>query len=106
MPHPPDTHHEPRGIRSALADLIWLITPDCHEVVRLTSEGRDRKLPPVLRFRLHLHRMFCKFCARYLRQIDFLGKAISQLPKHLEQGGGLSPAAQERLKQALRNEGH
>jgi hypothetical protein len=45
MPFSTDDHEPPNWITAKLANLVWRMTPDCREVTRLTSEGRDRPLP-------------------------------------------------------------
>jgi hypothetical protein len=69
----------------------------------LTSEGRDRLLPLGTRLRLCLHRRFCKWCARYARQLDFLDKANHLFAAHLDQitGPSLDTDAKSRMKRTL-----
>jgi hypothetical protein len=90
-------------ITSKLVNLVWRITPDCREVTRLTSEGRDRVLPLGTRLRLGLHRRFCKWCARYAKQLDFLHKANHLFATHLDQlsGPSLNTDAKSRMKRTL-----
>lgn len=98
--------HDPsKWITAKLANLVWRITPDCREVTRLTSEGRDRLLPLGARLRLGLHRRFCKWCARYARQLDFLHKANHLFTAHVDQrdGPSLNTDAKRRIKRTLQN---
>ena len=90
-------------ITGKLVNLVWKITPDCREVARLTSEGRDRLLPLGTRLRLGLHRRFCKWCGRYARQLDFLHKANQLLAAHLDEitGPSLDTDAKSRMKRTL-----
>jgi hypothetical protein len=99
--------HAPPPLKTRLAMVVLRLTPDCREVSRLTSEERDHPLPLGLRSRLHLHRMFCKYCARYAKQLDLLRDASQRLPEQVEQlgGPGLKDSAKERLKRALREGG-
>jgi hypothetical protein len=90
-------------ITGKLLNLVWSITPDCREVTRLSSEGRDRLLPLGARLRLDLHRRFCKWCARYARQLDFLHRASHLFEAHMDQlnGPSLSTDAKSRMKRTL-----
>jgi hypothetical protein len=90
-------------ITGKLVNLVWMITPDCREVTRLTSEGRDRLLPLGARLRLGLHRRFCKWCGRYARQLDLLHKANHLFAAHLDQitGPSLNTDAKSRMKRTL-----
>ncbi|MGH8046509.1 MAG: hypothetical protein ACREKL_04625 [Chthoniobacterales bacterium] len=99
-----DAHEAPSWLKTKIADLVWRITPNCREVARLTSEGRDRTLPPGVRLRLGLHRLACKWCARYAGQLDLLHQASRRLPAQLETTGepALSIETKSRLKEALR----
>ena len=96
-------HNPSNWITGKLVNLVWRITPDCREVTRLTSEGRDRLLPLGTRLRLGLHRRFCKWCARYARQLDFLHKANHLFAAHVDQlsGPSLSTDAKSRMKRTL-----
>lgn len=103
----PATDHEPQNwLMAKVANLVWRFTPKCKEVARLTSEGREHPLPLGTRARLGLHRLFCKWCARYAAQIDLLHEASHRLPDHDEEIGGpqLRGDARERMKRALRGE--
>jgi hypothetical protein len=96
--------HDPfNWITGKLVNLVWRITPDCREVTRLTSEGRDRPLPLGTRLRIGLHRRFCKWCARYARQLDFLHKANHLFAAHVDQlsGPSLNTDAKSRMKRTL-----
>src|ERR1700744_2185880 len=90
-------------ITGKLVNLVWMITPDCREVTRLTSEGRDRLLPLGARLRLGLHRRFCKWCGRYARQLDLLHKANHLFAALLDQitGPSLNTDAKSRTKFSL-----
>lgn len=89
-----------------LTDWVWRITPNCREVARLTSEGRDHALPLGVRTRLGLHRLFCKWCARYAKQLELLHEATHLLPEHLDQADGrmLNTDTKARFKRALREQ--
>ena len=95
-------------ITGKLVNLVLRTTPGCREVTRLTSEGRDRLLPLSARLRLGLHRRFCKWCARYAKQLDFLHRASHHFEAHVDQlnGPSLSTDAKSRMKRTLQDSGH
>lgn len=103
MPENTDAPERPISFAKRVANAIW---PTCHEVTRLTSQGRDRELSRGTRIRLGIHRFFCKWCARYAQQLDFLHEASQELPDHLDQTEGekLKPDSKSRLKTALREQ--
>lgn len=49
----------------------------CKESTRLVSEGLDRELPFWQRFGLRLHRVMCRGCSRFARQITALNRIIA-----------------------------
>jgi len=91
-------------ITGKLLNLVGRITPDCREVTRLSSEGLDRVLPLGTRLRLGLHRRFCKWCARYARQLDFLHRASHRFEAHVDylSQPSLSTDAKSHLKRTLK----
>ena len=103
MPFSTDDHEPPNRITAKLANLVWSMTLDCREVTWLTSEGRDRPLPLGTRLRLGLHRCFCKWCARYAKQLQILHEANHFFAEHVDQIGGsaLDSDATARIKHAL-----
>jgi len=92
-------------LKARLAGFVLRLTPNCREVSRLTSEERDHALPFGTRSRLGLHRLLCKYCARYAEQLDLLREASQRLSEHSDEAGGpvLGESAKARLKRALRN---
>lgn len=106
MSHPTDDQESPHWLKAGLAGLVWRFTPNCREVARLTSEARDHALPLGMRTRLGLHRIFCKWCARYAEQLDLLHEASRQFPEHLDEinGPALNAQAKARFKRALREQ--
>jgi hypothetical protein len=103
MPHPNGDHEAPKSIAKRIADSIW---PSCRDVARLTSEGRDHPLSPGVRIKLVVHRLFCKWCARYARQLKFLHDASQQFPEHADKTDGkqLDSDAKARLKRFVREQ--
>jgi hypothetical protein len=103
MPESPDDDDTPKSIAKRIADAIW---PACRDVARLTSEGLDHPLSRGVRIRLSIHRFFCKWCARYARQLDLLHDASRQFPEHLDQieGAQLGSEVKSRLRQTMREQ--
>lgn len=78
----------------------------CREASRLVSESLDHPLSLRQRIEMRSHMLVCSACRAYRRQlvvIDLLmqGRAAALA----DQGGGLSPAARDRVQQALRQRG-
>lgn len=86
-----------RGVRE--------LSPTCKEATRLQSDALDQSLPWRQRFGLFLHLLICKWCRRYGRHLGFLRTAAKKCaelePEPVEK---LSPAARERIRQALKGE--
>jgi hypothetical protein len=89
-----------------LTELLARITPRCTDVTGLVSESMDRTLPVVTRIKLRLHLMICEGCARYRQQLLKIRQALqrpaSPSQDQRQDEPPLSPAAQARLKAALR----
>jgi hypothetical protein len=51
----------------------------CHQAHRLVIEAMDRKLPPITRFRLHLHLLACDACTNFKREMLLLRRAMQSL---------------------------
>ena len=82
------------------------LSPSCREATRLQSDALDRLLPISSRLGLRIHLVLCQWCRRYGKQLRFLRRAARE---HPDQGceaapHTLSPAARERIQQALRDE--
>ena len=77
-------------------------TPPCRQVVRLVSEGMDRRLRPWEALPLYLHFLLCLACARYQQQLRLLRKAAHAYSRR-PRVPGLSPEARERLQRLLRS---
>jgi len=89
-----------------LTEFLARITPRCTDVTGLVSESMDRMLPISTRIKLRLNLMIRKGCAQYRQQLLNIRQAL-QRPASPFQGQRqveppLSPAAQARLKEALR----
>ena len=82
--------------------------PTCKEVSRLITESYYRKLSLRERIAVRTHLLYCKWCARYHRQLHWLRTALRQFLEEIEntldqRGPALSDEARERIKQSLRS---
>lgn len=51
--------------------------PNCKEVTRLALEGESRPLASGERLGIRVHRLFCKGCANFGKQVDLMRKATA-----------------------------
>lgn len=65
-------------IRSALRRWLLRRLKPCNEIVPLLSESLDRRLAPADQIELRLHLFVCAWCARYLKQINFLRRILRE----------------------------
>ena len=105
-PRPPDDTSLIKGRNWLSNKVAWFVadhTPKCHEVVRILSEGMERKLPLGMRIKLRLHHLMCCWCQRYEEQLKDIRKFASAFPEEIGEASEevLPPAAKERLKKAL-----
>jgi hypothetical protein len=105
MPFLSGDHEPPNWIAAKLATLVWKVTPDCRDIIRLTSEEHDRLLPLGTRLQLLLHRRFCQCCARYAKQLELLHEANRRFAAHINRITGplLDNDSKARMKRALRS---
>lgn len=98
-------HAAPNWLKAKLSNWFWSLTPACKDVARLTSESHEKRHPLGLRLRLTLHRTFCKWCARYARQLELVNEATHLFPENLEHipGPNLNTDKAARMKRALRD---
>ncbi len=77
----------------------------CQEASRLASEGLDRKLPSLQRWRLRLHLLLCSACRAYKREIEGIHRLIrarfTEGQRTHGEGSSLSDASRERIKRRL-----
>ena len=89
-----------------LTEFLARITPRCTDVTGLVSESMDRTLPVLTRIKLRLHLMICEGCAQYRQQFLNIRQALqrptSPFQDQRQDEPPRSPAAQARLKEALR----
>ncbi|MHB9116722.1 MAG: anti-sigma factor family protein [Burkholderiales bacterium] len=82
----------------------------CKDVSHLVARSADRKLSLTERVGLRFHLWICDQCRRFEHNMALIGKAFKQLgaepeslcPPHI----GLSPEAEERLRQKLKHHCH
>ena len=94
--------------QTALVKLIGKRTPKCREVVRILSQAMDSEPSLTMRIRLRLHYLICAWCQRYEKQLHELRKFASSVRDHVDDSSSdtLSPAAKERMMEALRENRH
>lgn len=76
----------------------------CRQASQLVSESQERTLGRQERWGLRLHLWVCVSCRRFERQVRLLRRVLRRLARLSEsdaQGPDLSPAARERIRQAL-----
>ena len=81
------------------------IIPTCRDMSRLSSRALDDNLPVLMKVRMTIHLLFCRFCRRYARQLRWMHWGGSTPPMEVFPGELLSPKGRVRLKEALRNNG-
>jgi len=89
-----------RLLVSGLAEL----SPSCKTAARLQSEALDHKLTLRQQWGLRIHRVLCKWCSRYGKQIAFIHEAAHSRHDKMTQcvPQKLSGEASERIKKHLR----
>lgn len=78
------------------------IIPTCRDMSRLSSEALDHHHPPLMKFRMAVHLIFCRLCRRYARQLRWLHRAGKSMPDVVLPGVQLPPTCKERIKETLR----
>lgn len=78
--------------------------PSCRQVSQMQSEALDHSLSGKQRAAMGLHLLVCSWCRRYGKQIRFLKSATHEHAEDFQSASahGLSEAAKERMKQAMR----
>ena len=82
--------------------LQWLLLP-CREAARLASAALDRPLTSHEHRALWFHRLLCRWCRRYEKQLHLLQALLHREPAAFHPPGSqrLSPEATARIKRAL-----
>ncbi|MCI0707276.1 MAG: zf-HC2 domain-containing protein [Ignavibacteriae bacterium] len=86
-------------MNKAIKNFVWLMLPPCKEVTELISLNRDRGISFAERLKVRAHILFCKFCARYLRQMQSLEEELHH--KHLPEDA--PPDVIKRIKKIVRD---
>jgi hypothetical protein len=85
----------------------WLLRAlqPCRKIVPLMSESLERRLSIRERLGLRLHLLVCAWCARYLRQIEFIRWVLRAQNARLADNfiPSLALDARERIARALQN---
>ncbi len=58
---------------------------NCHDVTRLVSESRERKLSGIEKVSLNLHLMMCEGCKNFSLQVPFLSEAMKAYSERLDE---------------------
>jgi hypothetical protein len=81
-----------------------ILTLDCEQSARLTSESLDRPLNRAERWAVKLHRLICAQSRRLDNQITLLDQYLGNLLQNAESQQSvrrLSPQAKQRIRQKL-----
>lgn len=62
-------------LRHALIYRLAARLPDCKTITALMSRSLDENISVQDRLKMHLHKLMCRACWRYLTQIRFLRRA-------------------------------
>lgn len=86
---------------------MWLIlTLDCEQSARLTSESLDRRLYFAERWAVRAHNAFCRKSRNLARQLKLLDQAFRGSPDQIQMDNlevKLSPEAKIRIADQLRD---
>ena len=78
--------------------IVLLFTLKCDHATHLMSDSFERDLSPVERWALELHKLICRHCRRFARQIRLIQGAAR---RHGSGDGQLSEPARGRITAAL-----
>ncbi|MFZ0712197.1 MAG: hypothetical protein WAM53_19310 [Terrimicrobiaceae bacterium] len=78
-------------------------TPKCPEVVRILSQGMDKKLSLRMRMLLRAHYLICRWCQRYAEHLRYLRLFCRRSPEEISNLEVLRmpPNARDRIKRSL-----
>ena len=77
---------------------------DCNKVSTLTSESHDRKLKAREFASMWIHRLLCRACRTYRRQILTLRRGARSLAHESTAPMPMAPSAKERIRARLRED--
>ncbi len=82
------------------------LAPACHDVARLQSRALDGTLPLRQRVGLKCHLLFCTWCRRYGRQLQFLREAVERRGDRFAEDSPykLTADTRNRIRERLRKE--
>jgi hypothetical protein len=77
----------------------------CKEVVKLASQGIDQQLPWTTRLKIRLHLLFCIWCKRYRKQLQFIHGVCEHLPEEMpiSDRHKMPEPTRKRIEETLRN---
>jgi predicted anti-sigma-YlaC factor YlaD len=87
-----------------LAAVRLILTLKCEHSTQIVSESLDRDLSRVERWAVRLHYIGCYSCRRFGRQIRQLRDSLRQHPARTTEAQRLSPAAMQRIEDAIRKQ--
>ena len=73
----------------------------CKEITRLASDALDQDLPLMTRMGIRMHLWMCKYCARYVAQLEFIQWALGRWDEQLEVEAEEGEAMPDDLRQRL-----
>lgn len=82
-------------LRHALIYRLAARLPDCKTITALMSRSLDENISLWERLKMHLHKLMCRACSRYLTQIRFLRRAM-QINEELLLDGAKAGAGADR----------
>lgn len=87
----------------AMMRVMARMMPSCKDTSALISQSMDTRLPLMKRLVIRLHVSMCSLCRRYEKQLHMVRHGLHHYadPDENAVADSLSPAAKERLQQAL-----
>lgn len=76
---------------------------NCEQSASLSSQRMDRELKFHEKAALNMHLLFCRFCKKYNRQLQFLRGVSRQFDARESGHDCLSEEAKERMRERLKN---
>lgn len=75
----------------------------CKQIIELTSQGMDTKLPWMTQLQVKMHVLLCNKCRQYAQQLSFIQHALFAMSEQV-QSQKLPKAAKERIAKKLQQE--
>ncbi len=70
----------------------------CKEAIELASQSQDTQLPWQAKIGFRVHLLMCKTCARYVEQLAFIKKSVSQLDERIQNSEYLKLSADAKAR--------